>query len=82
MKKRTRKRINWIERLPYIKDMMRNMSDAQIAAQYRVNVKTVKDVRRKHGLARPEDRINPCPDRMPCQIAPSPNFDFHGDNLV
>lgn len=82
MKKRTRKRINWIERLPYIKDMMRFMSDKQIADQYKVNVKTIKDVRRKHKMPRPDDKFNAGPDRMPRQIAPSPNFDFHGDNLV
>jgi len=72
---------DWVARIPYIKDMMRFMTDRQIADQYNVKTKTIKDVRRRHGLARPGEKMNLKPERTPKQIAKTQSWDFSWQNL-
>lgn len=72
---------DWVSRLPAIKDMMRFMTDNQIAEQYNVSTKTIKDLRRKHRLPRSEDKNKTPADRMPKQLVGNIAWDFTGMDL-
>lgn len=79
MKKPKSKARGWGARMPYIKDMMRTMTDEQIAKQYNVTPKAFRAIRKYHGEYRKGEPLSIRDAKKP---EPLPlKWNFHQDNL-